>query len=311
VNIAGQVTRTVAALPSPLLLVIAIVKRSRFFGLAAETGFWITFTLPWIALGVLSSIGVAARYSDPSTVATVQAEVVSVASRVLTPEAVNSFLLPLLDQISSGGTEVGLLGIVIALWSGSRMVAALTVGVAVINGQTEHSGYARNRGLGLLLYLAGLVAAGIAVALMALGPDRLPLWWGGGSMLLSYSLVGLVVIGLLVLLFQTALPVRARLHNDVLGAGVALVGWVIGSIGLHFYTDHLFSNFNVYAALATPVAVMLWSYVSAVAVFVGATVACLLQGRVGVEVSEPTDPVHFRSESARDVDFRRKSRRRP
>ena len=288
-NIAGQVAHVVATLPRPLRRLIEIVKQSRIFGLAAETGFWITFTLPWIALGVISSIGFVASRSDPATVATVQAEVLSVAGRVLTPEAVNTFLLPLLEQVSSGRTEVGLLGIVVALWSGSRMVAALTEGVAVINGQAGHNGYARNRGLGLLIYVAGLVAAGVAVALMALGPDRMSVWRGSGASVLAYVLVGLLVVGLLVLLFQTALPTRARLRNDLLGAGVALVGWVVGSIGLHFYTDHLFSDFSVYAAVATPIAIMLWSYVSAIAVFVGASVSCVLQDRVSDVALQPTE----------------------
>ena len=49
-----------------------ITTRRRFLGLAAETAFWITFTLPWIALGVISSIGFVASRTDPATVAAVQ-----------------------------------------------------------------------------------------------------------------------------------------------------------------------------------------------------------------------------------------------
>ena len=53
---------------------------------------------------------------------------------------------------------------------------------------------------------------------------------------------------------------------------MAVVGWVLGSLGLRVYTGHLFGDFSIYAAVAAPIAILLWSYVTALAVLLGAAV---------------------------------------
>ena len=79
-------------LPEPAQRFLSVLEESRLFGLAAESAFWITFTLPWIALGVISSVGIIASRSDPATLAAFQESVMAAASKVLTPEAANNFL---------------------------------------------------------------------------------------------------------------------------------------------------------------------------------------------------------------------------
>ena len=244
--------------------------------------------LPWIALGVISSVGIIASRSDPATLAAFQESVMAAASKVLTPEAANNFLKPILDQLSTGRADLTLLGVVIALWSGSRMVAAFTEAVAVVHGHPRHHGYARNRGLGLLVYTIGLVGAGIAVALMAIGPDRMASSGGAAGDVASYLVVGVFIWALIVLLFQMGSPVRPPLRYDMLGAVVALAGWLVGSFGLHYYTDHLFGEFSVYSAVAAPIAILLWAYITAIAVLLGAAVSVVLESQTQTHLTEET-----------------------
>ena len=280
-------------LPEPGQRFLSVLEQSRLFGLAAESAFWITFTLPWIALGVISSVGFIASRSDPAALAAFQESVLSAASKVLTPEAVDTFIKPMLDQLSTGRADLTLLGVVIALWSGSRMVAAFTESVAVIHGRPRHHGYARNRGLGLLVYTIGLIGAGIAVALMAVGPDRMSSSGGAAGSIATYVVVGVFTWAIIVLLFQMGSPVRPLLRYDMLGAVVALAGWLIGSFGLQYYTDHLFGEFSVYSAVAAPIAILLWSYITAIAVLLGVAVSVVLEAEARIRrdgpESQPTE----------------------
>lgn len=266
-------SRAEQALPAPARSLMDVIKESRLMGLSAEAAFWITFTLPWIALGALSSIGFITRNLDPATLDQIRKTVLDAAAKVLTPQAVNSFLEPLLTQVTAGRTDLTLVGIIVALWSGSRLVGSLTQGVSVINGAPFRLGYARNRAFALLIYVVGLVGLAVVVAVMVVGPDRLSALFGFSlsvEIVLSYLLVSALAVGLIVLLYQIAAPTRAPLSWDLIGAVIAVVGWVLGSLGLHYYTDRLFTELSVYSAVAAPIAILLWSYVSAIAVFVGA-----------------------------------------
>jgi len=290
-----RVTSLYQRVPLPARILIEVVRTKRLAGLAAESAFWITFTLPWIALGVLASVGWVASRTNPQLVVALEQAVLDASARVLTPEAVNQFLKPLLDQLAEGRADLGVIGVLIALWSGSRMVAALTDAVAVIHGAPGFNGYARNRGLGVAIYLIGLVATAVAVALMAVGLDRVASLLGleGLAPLLAYAVMGALIYGLLVLLLRVPAPERGPVRNDLVGAGVALAGWVVGSIGLHFYTDRIFGEFSVYTAVAAPIAILLWSYITAIAVLLGAAVCVVLDQLTSSSTAEgsPEQPL--------------------
>ena len=283
------IERAEALVPAPVRTLILVIRDSRMLGLAAECAFWITFTLPWIALGALASVGFLSSRIDPNAEAQFQAAVLAAASRVLTPEAVDTLLRPLVEQVSAGRADLTVVGFVVALWSGSRLVGALTQSVAVINGQPFHRGYARTRGIALVIYLVALIAVGAAVALMALGPDRIAALTGnaGASQrVLSTIGAGLLVFALVALLYQLAAPHRAPLRLDLVGAAVALAGWVLGSVGLRFYTDRLFGHFSVYAAVAAPIAILLWAYVTAIAVLGGAALVVTVRRTRGPALAD-------------------------
>ena len=274
------VERSWNLIPAPIRVFLDVLRDSRLMGLAAECAFWITFTLPWIALGAVSSVGLLAARIDPAAESQFQNAILTAASRVLTPDAVDSLLRPVIDQVAAGRADLTVVGLVIALWSGSRLVGALTQAVSVINGRPFHRGYASTRGIALVIYLVALIAVGLVVAVMAIGPDRLADLMGNpaaSQRVLTSVSVGALVYGLVVLLYQLAAPRRAPIALDLVGAGVALAGWVLGSVGLRFYTDRLFSHFSIYSAVAAPIAILLWAYVTAIAVLGGAAVVVTLR----------------------------------
>ena len=79
-------------------------------------------------------------------------------------------------------------------------------------------------------------------------------------------------VAFLTTLYHVSVPVRSRWGEDVPGALVALLMWLLGSFLLRIYLTHAVEGPTLYGSLAAPVAVLLWIGVSAFAVLVGAAV---------------------------------------
>jgi membrane protein len=63
---------------------------------------------------------------------------------------------------------------------------------------------------------------------------------------------------------------RHSFWSTLPGAAVAVGMWFLGSFGLSFYLDHL-SNYNkTYGSLGAVIGLMLWLYISSLAVIIGA-----------------------------------------
>ena len=97
--------------------------RYRVTGLAAEAAFFALLSLPPLIFGLAGAIGFVAQRFDVTTVAEFRTQVLDLASRLLTPTAVDDVIAPTLDDVLfQGRFEIISIGFVIALWSGSRAV---------------------------------------------------------------------------------------------------------------------------------------------------------------------------------------------
>lgn len=77
-------------------------------------------------------------------------------------------------------------------------------------------------------------------------------------------------IGLLTTMFHVAMPLRRRWLGDVPGALLAMTIWIGGSAILRGFLLRNLGSASLYGPLATPIALMLWLYLIAVATLVGA-----------------------------------------
>lgn len=250
-----------------------IFVAKRVFGLSAEGAFWATFTLPWLVLGLVSALsGVAALFGVDAD-DQLRTKISDAASQVMTPEATKTFITPLVDQVLKGSAGISVLGFVVALWSGSRIFSTIVEGATLINSAPKRS-YVGTRGLALAVYLLGL----LSLALVALCVVRWPLFWSGlfGVEPEESSAVDDVAFGLASVLATTSMmylanPCRATWRAAAPGGAFAVLVWWLGSWGLQIYLDWLFRDGSLYGAVAAPIAVMLWIFVSTLAVFLGMT----------------------------------------
>lgn len=90
-----------------------------------------------------------------------------------------------------------------------------------------------------------------------------------GGALLNLIVVALG-LGLLAWMYHIAPPRRTAWRRDVPGAVLALVVWLAGSSALRLYATGFVDPESPYGYFGTPLVVLLWIYLSAVALLIGA-----------------------------------------
>jgi membrane protein len=146
----------------------------------------------------------------------------------------------------------------------------------VMHGLGGHRGIIRTRALSFLLYVLALVTGVAAIPLMLAGPrlvaDALP---ARADFLLNFywPVVGVICICFLATLYHVSVPVRTRWRFNLPGAVFSLVAWILGSYLLRWILTATASDSrSIYGPLAAPIAVLLWLYLVAIAVLIGAAV---------------------------------------
>ncbi|WP_432070238.1 YihY/virulence factor BrkB family protein [Streptomyces sp. AA1529] len=247
----------------------------RVLGLAAEAAFFTLISIPPLLLGLIGSLG----YLDwvgADTIETIRQNFLDASATVLSDRGVDQLARPLIDDvIRGGGPDVISLGFALALWSGSRAVNVFIDTITVMYGLDGRRGIVRTRLLAFVLYLVALVIGAVALPLMVAGPDAVLRLVPQAQWLVSafyWPVVLLLSIVFLTTLYHVSVPVRSPWREDIPGASVALVMWVLGSFLLRLYLTNTVEGPTIYGSLAAPVAVLLWIGVSAFAVLVGAAV---------------------------------------
>lgn len=180
---------------------------------------------------------------------------------------------------AQGGSTLGwgvLVGVVLALWSASSGMKALINALNIAYDEEEGRGFVKLNIVALLLTLAAVaflpVALGLIAALPALlGRLGLP---GGLEIIVSWGrwpLLLLLVVGGLDLLYRYA-PDRDQPHWRWVSVGstAAAVLWLTGSGLFSFYVSNFGKYNQTYGSLAAIVILLLWFYLTAFAVLVGA-----------------------------------------
>ncbi len=250
--------------------------RYRVTGLAAEAAFFAILSLPPLIFALTGSIGFFIEQYDVAQVSTLRAEILRIASRALTDESVRTVIEPTVDSVLRGGRiDVISLGFVLALWSGSRALNVFVDTITIMYGLAGRRGIVRTRVLSFSLYVVGLVIGVVVLPLVLAGPqlvDDLIPDQAGWLIQLYWPTVIVLSVGFVASLYHLSVPVRTSWRHDVPGAALALAIWVFGSFLLRWTLQNAVGgdSTSIYGPLAAPIAVLLWLYVSAIAVLIGA-----------------------------------------
>ncbi len=191
-------------------------------------------------------------------------------------------------ESSSGSLTLGLVvSVLAALWAASGGIGALMTGINAVYGQDEERGFVKLKALALGLTLGAVVVVVLALLLVAAFPaavNALNLGPAGrlGAEVGRWALLA-VLIALALSVFYRMGPSQApaRWRWISWGAVIALVIWLLASIGFSVYVGNFGSYNKTYGTLAAVIILMLWLYLSAYVVLLGAEIDSELDRRRG------------------------------
>lgn len=248
---------------------------------AAGIAFWGLLAIPAI---LFATVSIAGLVVDP---ATVRDEVKNNLDGL--PDEAKKIIGDQLASVSGGSTGGLITGLVVslllALWTSSGAMAKLMVTLNTIYEVKETRKFARLRGTALVLTFGGIVFVVAAVAILAVVPAILREFGDVGEQAASlvtylrFPALGLVMVIGLGVLYQIG-PNRSGGYRPVtIGAIVATVLWVALSALFTIYTATFASYNETYSSLGGIVILLLWLFITAFMVLIGAEIHALT-GRV-------------------------------
>jgi membrane protein len=260
-----------------IVTTVSSCLKYRVTGLAAEGAFFAVLSVPPLIFAMAGAIGyVSERFSD-AQIADVRASVIDFSSRVLTDTAVQKVIEPTLDDVLKGGRfDVISLGFILALWSGSRALNVFIDTITIMHGLGGHRGIIKTRALSFVLYILAIVTGVVSIPLMVAGPSLVNDWLPPRfDFLLHFywPIVVVLCICFLATLYHVSVPVRTNWSFNLPGATFSLTAWIVGSYLLRYIlTVTAADSKSIYGPLAAPIAILLWLYIVAIAVLIGAAV---------------------------------------
>ncbi|MFB9315088.1 YihY/virulence factor BrkB family protein [Nocardioides plantarum] len=275
--LAVRARRTAHVVWRLIVTTVSSCLRYRVTGLAAEGAFFAVVSVPPLIFALAGAVGYVSEQFSAAQLDDVRRAVLDLSSRFLTESAVTNVIAPTVDDVLAGGRlDVISLGFVLSLWSGSRALNVFVDTITIMHGLGGHRGIVKTRALAFGLYILAVLTGAISLPLVVAGPhlvrDLLP---ERADFLMSFywPIVIVVCICFLATLYHVSVPVRTNWTFNLPGATFTLVAWILGSYVLRWVlTVTAADSKSIYGPLAAPIAVLLWLYLLALAVLIGAAV---------------------------------------
>ena len=226
---------------------------------------------------IAAFVSIYGLFADPSSVERQIADYSSLlpaASLKLLTDALQTFV----SKSNSTLSVALMVSLGVALWSAKAGVSALMSGLNIANETIEKRGVFVQQATALALTLGAILFAIVALAAIALLPailNDLPLSENVRSALGlgRWPLLAVFVSLALAILYRFG-PYRekAKWRWITLGSAIATILWLLGSGAFSIYVSRFASYDKTYGSLAAPVVLLLWFWLSALVVLVGAEI---------------------------------------
>ena len=228
-------------------------------------------------LALFSLLGVVGQ--APKAVSTIT----DIMKPLVSAETLNTFT-PVLENLarSQGAGLALIIGLAGALWSASGYVGAFGRALNRIYEIDEGRPFWKLRPLMLVITLgAVLLSALVLVMLIVSGPlaqsigDKIGLGDTAVTIwnIAKWPLIALIVMMVVALLYYATPNVKQPKFRWLsVGAGVAIVIWVLASVGFAFYVANFSSYNKTYGSLAGVIVTLLWLWITNLALLLGAEI---------------------------------------
>jgi membrane protein len=270
-----------AAIQSFLLDIWNEMLRTRAFVVAAALSFYFLLSLIPLLI-VFSSLLAHLPFPDVfDRLLDMLATIVPPEAMVFVQKAIGSVLTP----HGGGLISVSILGY---LWSASGGFSAMIEALDVAYGVKVSRPWWRDRLQALLLTFTTGGLFYVSLLLLILGtsfgklltegllmPTGFGHLWPGLRLVLTFATFLMAML----LMYVWGPNLKIGFRSALPGAVLAIVGWFAGSFGLTFYLHH-FADYDVtYGSMGAVVVLMLWFYIIAIAMLLGAEVNAQLAKR--------------------------------
>ena len=268
--------------------VVRGAREDRLTGLAAEVAFFAALSVVPALVAIAAAITLVPRLGGATSGGEVEAAIVRSLERLLTDRA-GTVIEAVEELFHRSNGDVFTLAIVGSLWSGSRGIDSVLRAVVIVSNDSERRPWWKLRLISFGALLATILVFAIALSMFVVGP----LLGGGravaeqvgfgegfaiGWRLLRLPLaVGALAAWALVLLHIARCTTRPW-RSDLVGAAVTTALWVVASLGLRFYVVTVGSANVALGALGGPLIALVWLFLLAAALLVGAEVSQQLHG---------------------------------
>ena len=248
-----------------------------------------------IPSALLVLLGLFTLVADAGTVATVVDKLTAIAP----PEVATLFgesLQRLVDRPSTGMT-VTAIGLVLAVWSTTSAMTTVITALDVAYDREDRRGFVRKRLVALVMAMCVGGAAVLAGALLVLGP-HLRAWLGRSlDAETAVSIVWWVaqwpiLVAALLFAFAVVLHLgpdgdRPRWRLVTPGSVVAVVVWLVASLGFSLYTTWFGSYDKTWGSLGAVIVTLIWLWLAGISLLFGGELNAEAEQRQGTRRAEP------------------------
>ena len=265
------------------------------------------YSLLALVPGLVALISIYGLVASPSTI---RSQVLSSLSAA--PTDVRNLVSTQLASISasSGGSTIitAIIGILLALWSASAGINHVMDALNVCYDEEEHRNFVRRKVIALAFTIGAVLFFVVAFTVIAIMPALLAHTGLGvvgrilANVLRWVILFAGMIVGLAVLYRYAPDRDEPRWRWASPGAIVAAVVWTIGSIAFSIYTANFGKYNQTYGSLAAIVVMMLWLFLTALAVLLGGEVNSELERQTAKDTTEgPASSLGTRGAFAADT----------
>ncbi len=179
-----------------------------------------------------------------------------------------------------GSTVELLFGVIVAFWAAVEAMAALQVALDVAYEVDGDRGFVGRRLMALPLLIITALLGGAASVLLVLGDPLHRLFPVADVLWLVFRWAAAIVLAALLLSTYYAIgPKRENLTWSWITPGtvVATICWLLSSAAFSYYLDHFGHESRSYGAFAGVAVLLLWLFLTGLAVLLGAELNCELE----------------------------------
>lgn len=288
--------RAVRLLPRLLRITVAKAWQDRVLGLSAEAAFWQLLSLPSMFLALVATLGYVSRWFGIGSVDRTETQIENTMGHAFSKQVVHDVIHPMLHDVLHGGrADVISIGFLISVWAGSSATATFVNTITIAYDMRDLRGAVKSRLLALWLFLGSVLLGVVLLPLLILGPDQLKKSLPASSRkTLSdvidngyYPVVVILLLLGLTTLFHLAPPRRLPWRRGVPGAILAMLIFLAGSAALRGYISFILDHNHAYGTLAAPIAALLFFFVLALGVLLGAEFNAAIESVAPSPIKQP------------------------